>query len=205
MNYIIEQALRAKITGLSFIERYGGIVRPMTYKSEGKVPVSTLLTADQCKDPSFYKLLIPDSNYKSVSYLENLGITGPAFSGPKQNVMTFNSRLRFVCWMNLRALGISDDYNPERFAVEAITTIKGRTDFTVDSISGDLQVLRFTMGGTDPQRVFGQYSYADKEKLYFDPYGFFYFDMEVELNINAACVSALTLSAPLNCVGVWTG
>lgn len=203
MNYLIEQALRSKITALSFIERYGGLVRPMTYKNEGKVPVSTLLTADQCKDPSFYKLLVPDSDYKSVSYFEPVRMTGPTFGGPKQNLMTFRSSLRFVCWLNLRELGISDAYNPERFAIEAITALKGRTNFDIDSIKGDINVLNFTMGGTDPQTVFGRYSYGGKERLYFDPYGFFYFDMDIELRVNSACVSALTLDSAINCVGVW--
>lgn len=203
MNYLIEQAMRSSITGLSFVERYGGIVRAMKYKDAGKIPVSTLLSSDQCKDTSFYKMLIPDDAYKSVVYLEELGIRGPNFGGPKQNVMIFNSRMRFVAWLNLRKLGISDAYNPERFALEAITALKGRNDFTQDSISGDFQVLRFTVGGTDYNTAFGRYSYADRAHLFFDPYGFFYFDMEIELRINAACVPALTLSDPIDCIGVW--
>lgn len=199
MNYLIEQALRSKITGLSFIERYGGIVRPITYKDAGKVPVSTLLTADQCKDPSFYKLLVPDSDYKSISYFEVLNNSGPVFEGPKQSMMVYEGSLRFVCWLNLRALGIADAYNPERFSIEVMNAIKGRTAVNVDGIQGEVQVLKTTMGGVDPKVPFGRYSYSNKERLFFNPYGFFYFDIKVQLMIGASCIAALSIADPLTC------
>ena len=203
MNYLIEQALRTKITGLSFVERYGGVVRSMQYKDVGKVPVSTLLTSDQCKDPSFYKLLVPASAYKSVCYLEALSNTGPTFSGPKQNAITFKNSLRFVAWLNLRKLGIDGDYNPERFAIEAMSAIKGRTDFNKDQIQGAVEILNFRMGTADFNTAFGKYSYSGKDSLFFDPYGFFFFDFDVKLSINAGCLDAITLGDPMDCIGVW--
>lgn len=206
----IEQALRTSLTGLSFVERYGGEAYPVSYDvalDSGSVrktlPVSMSLNDTACLETGRHSKLVPDSRYKSVAYLEEQGGATLTYTGAKANEITSIQRVRFVCWLNMQKLGYLDTKGTMRFAVEALNAIKGRRAFTVDTVQGELEVNRATIMEKDPQRIFSRYSYSDLSWAFFWPYDFFAVEFEARVMVSAACFEDSTAQSEIVCLTQW--
>ncbi len=212
MVRLIEQALRAPIEALGFIGQYGGIVRAVTIPQEigdgqyaGKTfPVSCYLSASDCFDSGKFMDLVPDERYASVAYFEQLGGASLAASGPNRREWAFEEQLRFVCWLNYPALGLDDCLGPERFALAFLAAVDGTRNFTVDGISGRLDITRARLLPRDNMQVFGRYSYAGKQHVFFSPYDFFAVDLVAKATVNGACIQDVTLGIPVECTVTYT-
>lgn len=206
----IEQALRSTITGLSFVERYGGEAYPVTVdiaSEKGSIrktmPVSNNLNDTACLETGRYSKLVPDSLYKSVCYLEEQGPASITYTGAKANEITSRQRVRLVCWLNMKRLGYSDTLGTMRFAAEALNAIKGRRSFTVDNVSGELSITSATIMEKDPQRIFAKYSYSDLSWAFFWPYDFFAVEFEAMVMVNAACFTPSEAQTATECLTTW--
>ena len=205
-----EQALRAALTGLSFVERYGGEAYPVSYDvalDNGAVrktlPVSMNLNDTACLETGRYSKLVPDDLYKSVAYLEEQGPASITYTGAKANEITSRQRVRFVCWLNMKRLGYSDTLGTMRFAVETLNAIKGRRSFSVDGVPGELDITRASILEKNPQQVFSRYSYSDLSWAFFWPYDFFAVEFEAVVMVNAACFEASEAQTPTQCLTEW--
>lgn len=216
MRELIIEALSPDIMALPFIERYGGLVQQITRAFEvgedstgGPVfeyksfPVSCQLTNEECWELEKYKNLVPDDSYKSVSYFEADNRTTTNASGTKLNEWTYTTTIRFVCWLNLPALGINDCKGTGRFEVQVSKAVMGHKEFSIDGVDGSLHIRNANLVEKSASRIFGRYSYGDKEKVYFFPYDFFAIDFDISMRINANCIPALTLSDPIDCITNW--
>lgn len=206
----IEQALRSTITGLSFVERYGGHAYPVSFAVNGEggasikaMPVSCGLNDARCLETGKYTHLVPDDRYKSVAYLEEQGPASIVYGGAKANEITAIQRVRLVCWLNMRRMGYDDCIGTMRFAAEALNAIKGRRAFTADAITGEMEINRASIMEKDPQRVFSRYSYSGLSWAFFWPYDFFAVEFEARVMVNAACFEGSTAQNEIECLTNW--
>lgn len=213
MIYLIESAIRSKITGLNFIERYGGYAMPVTadFPSEEGAntktfPVSCYLSNAECFEQGKYRNLVPNDAYKSVCYVEEGGYSNIEFSGPRRNSWNSVARIRVVCWLNYNKLGLDDCKSTDRFALammDAIMNGNGFYSFNTDSIKGSIHIQTARIVEKNPQIVFGKYSYYNMPHLFFWPYDFFAIDLSMNMMISGGCVPSLTLGSEVECLTNW--
>jgi hypothetical protein len=113
MNQAIANIIKGHIEGLDFVDKIAGLVMPLTFditvtdKTTGTksteqktVPIACCVTADDCKEGA-YNDLMPNSEYKTVIYFEDGGVT---FEKAESNWKYYKSTLRLVCWINIQKI-----------------------------------------------------------------------------------------------------
>lgn len=213
MIFLFEQALRSTITGLNFIERYGGIVRPVTQVREGEedrrysdtFPVSRYVSVSDCFNSGMYRDLIPDESYKSVAYWEQRGNGDIRQGGPKGNQWQATQDMRFVCWLNFKKLGLTN-YDAtdqlELYLIERVHTQNGQTQ-SVSGYTFRTGITRFRPVERSPRVVFASYTYDEMEWAFSWPYGFFAVDFTIQAELAAGCITTPSLGTEITCVETW--
>jgi hypothetical protein len=200
-------------SGLGFIERYGGLVRPLRYNerdADGNVyplayPVSCLID-DSCTEPSVYKALTPDSAYKSVAYFERRGSGSLTFGTPTQHDVTFRLPLRFVAWLNFKKLGVEGCPSTLAYMMAFIKALRSQNlSASDDTLTNPARVLVkiFEIPEQRADIIFAPYSYAVKEASFMPPYGFFAVDLVAELVTNLNCFTEPSIPAEIDCITTW--
>lgn len=216
MVNLLLKAYQDAITSLGWIERYGGLVRPVvtqeltvmdgkTFKVPVVYPVSCLIESS-CTDPGIFKRLQPDSTYKSVAYFEQRGSGKLAIEGPARNLLTLTVPLRFVAWLNFQKLGIDGCPDTLSFQLSVAKALSGPpiiTDSTLLSQGGSVSILEFEFPEQRASLIFSPYSYAEKEWAFFPPYGFFALDMRAKITVNLACFEEPEINDPIQCLTQW--
>lgn len=210
----VTNLLKIKLSELPFLEVIGGIVQPIDkveekYDNNNNVvgytsttfPISCGMSND-CFDSGRYMALVPDDSKRSVGYFEQIGGVKPiGTTGPKNNIVCYEGRLRFVCWLNLQRLGLVDNctYAPQ-FVINTICNIEGgcrfdnsvfpESHFTVEVIE-------------EPKRdasIFKDYSY-DRNRLQFllFPFDYFAIDLRIKMYISKGCLEPIVLGEPIEC------
>lgn len=211
MLYLVEPSLRAKAQALPFVERYGGIAHALTAKfpaadntlTTATFPVSTALSAEECFNRGKYVNLVPNDAYKSVCYFEGLNSAARVTpDGPQAKIADVQQTVRFVCWLNMKALGYTDFEDVGLMALAAVKTFSGLHAINIDGKIGRLLVssLRVIL---DRQAVFGQYTYWDKQAFFMWPFAFFAVEMECRLQLPMGCIEAIGLPEPIECITQW--
>ena len=118
----IADILKAQLSGLDWIERFGGLVieakKADTRKADNgdtvtvgwqSWPVACDVNAERCfEDAAKLKWFIPESSLAAVAYFADNG--GTSFVGfdeftPKRGGLIYRFNLKFICWMNMKRLG----------------------------------------------------------------------------------------------------
>lgn len=196
---------------IEWVERYGGLVSSVIKKDvvgdNGQTvtkifPVSDYTTAKECWEQGKYQALIPNSNYASVLYWEQLTpLTNQQIIGAKKGVQELRARVRLVTWMNLPKLGLDSSASASA-AFELITKVNGTRMMAApnDNIKVRFEFLE------KPQKdraLFSRYSYGDEiqnQLLY--PYDYFALDFNLSIFVPLNCEFSLTISEPLTCITV---
>lgn len=202
MINLIEKTLRPLIAELPFVDRYGGVVRTITQKMDNaslSYPVSHYASEKRCFEDGLFTALVPDSDYKSVSYFEQRGASRLRSSGAKGRETTTLVNVRFVCWLNLQKLGISDVPNLDNYIYAVINKIKGRHEFDVDGFKGAFTINELAVPINDHKALFADYSYSDKQEYFFFPYAYFAIDPTIEVEANLGCLPTMTLGMASEC------
>lgn len=217
MIFIFEQALRSTVTNVNFVERYGGVVRPVSQQREGETPngnattytdtfpVSRYVSVSDCFDGGMYRSLIPDESYKSVVYWEQRGNANISQGGPKGLQWRVDQSMRLVCWLNFQKIGLTnyDDTDKlELYMLQQIHSQHGQIK-TTGGYKFRLGVSRFRPVERSERVVFGPYSYSGKEWAFSWPYGFFAIDFEFTAELAAGCITAPTLGSEITCIETW--
>jgi len=213
MIFLIEQALRSTITGINFVERYGGIVRPVSQVREGEegrtfvdtFPVSRYVSVADCFDNGMQRDLIPDEAYKSVAYWEQRGSSTITPGGPKGLQWNISQTLRLVVWLNFAKIGLTDYDTTDELELYAIKQLHGlHGDInTALGYKFGFRVSGFETIQREPRTIFAPYSYSDKEWAFSWPYGFFAVDFNVNVELAAGCIVAPTLGDEITCITTW--
>lgn len=195
MNVGIAEIHRGYIESLPFIDKIAGLVKPITYsesQGEGKpsikktFPVACNVTHSECLSGKLMDL-VPSEKYKSVSYFEDLGVT---ITGGDSRFFDFESRLKFICWMNLKKLGITN-CSSSALAIAAILKALPNPNFN----SGIFTRISVAMVGQDikSNAIFSKYTY-DESQIQYLMYPFDYFAITLKTNFRI----------PIQCVDDWT-
>ncbi len=209
---LIDSAIAGRITTcLSWLERWGGLVIPVQRKVQHgnawttrTFPVSCSVDP-QCEDDSKFQKILPNSAYKSVGYLQQIGDARTLFNGPRENMLVATYRLRLVVWLNYLKLGIDDCRQAGAFEVETIGNLKRDFSISSDQLeqAGLLRLSRFSILPKDPAQVFNPYHMPDSAHIYFWPYGFFAIEFDAVASINLSCLSALETGLETECLTSW--
>lgn len=209
----IIQSIGHKVTDLSFIERYGGLVqtaRQIQEVTDGQFtevafPVSCNVNASQCWEDGKYQDLVPNDQYSSIAYFEDRN--GSQFNGtvkdrPKQSYMQFTHNVRFVCWLNLQKLGITECHAPKA-VLQALKALYCKNE-NIETSSG-LKLSRFNMNVTsqlpkDANIIFDRYTYAHCQDALLYPFDYFAFNVQLSYNINPSCFEDWAINTPVNCI-----
>jgi len=213
MDNLLVSAFAPAVTGLGFVARYGGLVRPLRYEErdgDGNVypiayPVSCLIESS-CTDPSVYKALTPDSAFASVSYFERRGAGTVTFGTPSQQELTFRLPLRFVAWLNFQKLGVEGCPSTLPYMMAFIQSLRSQNLTATDtslSQAARVQIRGFEIPEQRADVIFAPYSYAAKEWAFMPPYGFFAVDLVAELMVNIGCFVAPDIQTEIDCITTW--
>lgn len=210
MVRFIEQSIKSQITGLSFIERYGGVAIPVSITQQTKngpvikvLPVSCDVDDTDCLETGKHPKLVPNSTYKSVAYLEEQGSTTVNFAGAKAGEITATSRIRLVVWLNMQKLGYDDCKGTNRFELETLNAIKGFREFTVDGVTGTVNISRTSIVQKVSTNIFAKYSYSDHQWAFFWPYDYFAVDFDATVKVGAGCLTSSTEQTVIECITNW--
>jgi len=213
MIHLIDSAVSERVTNClsAWLERWGGLVLPVQRKIQvGESWVSRIMpvscTVDPaCDDDSKYQKVLPDSAYKSVGYLIQVGSAQTDFSGPRENLLTARYRLRLVVWLNYQKMGLDDCNHAGAFELETIANLKSRFQIISDEMSnpGDLVLSDFSIMPKEPGTVFAPFYMFEKPNIYTWPYGFFGLEFTAKAVVNTACLSPLGVANETACLTNW--
>jgi len=198
----IEQALRPKIIALPWIYRYGGIVKAVTVRRDGVdmvFPVSDDITNQECYELGRYEDLAPNEAVKSVSYLEQIGGSRVTWGGSKGENLVAVESFRFVCWLNLPKLGVSDKLGATRYAAATCRELHGETRATVDGGNVVVKINQSVILPNESRSAFSRYSYAQRDWAFFWPFDFYAIEFTATVELNAACITIPANATPIDC------
>ncbi len=125
MVSVIADVLKASLTNLEWMERFGGMVVPAVkpnFKqgadgvqvSTGNqvYPVACTVNMENCWENNQFRYFEPDSKKSAVAFfVDNGGCSLKAIEGPLNQYYKFTFDLKFLCWLNTARLGsaITDD------------------------------------------------------------------------------------------------
>ena len=111
MNELIADILKNNLAGLTWIDRYAGLVRTASIKVKSgdttiikQFPVACNVTEADCTTDK-YQDLVPNSTKRSIIYFEDNGVSYELYRG---NMLKGTANLRLVCWFNLKKFGNTD-------------------------------------------------------------------------------------------------
>lgn len=208
INKAIE-IIKPAITSMAWIERYGGItsIAERTIDTESglttqKFPISSSVEAKTCFENNKYLDLVPNDKYFSVAYYEQLSDieTETLQRHKRHKVHKFTTKLRFVAWLNLQKIGITD-----------VTTVADFQTQTINRLLRDhpdaekkYQQMKASNVRVDRKEttvaVFNQYTYDNLQKLIYYPFDVFSisFDLSWQMQIN--CAEDVATGVAIDCV-----
>lgn len=204
MTENIISTYKTAIESLPWIDRYGGLVRKAIQTKvdpengliyQNSYPVSSDVDG-RCFETGRYKDLIPDDKFKSISFFENYGqsqVADATFMG--RDTIKIKSNVRFVCWLNLKKLGITKDYNPE-FALNFMDLISKSHPKVDGVLEYSIKAIGLSFRNED---VFAEYTFNDKISMLMYPYDFFAVTFEIVIHIQRGCIHAIDLENAIVC------
>jgi hypothetical protein len=204
----IIKSFEEKITNIGWIERYGGLVKPVkrTFAIDDSLivktfPVACGVNAKECWEKGKYQDLIPNDKYKSLAYWEQRGSVSCSYQrvdGDKY-MCIFSAPVSFVCWLNMPKLGFDDCTSSHLFEAHMLKVLS-----KVGVVTSPYQInnLKCVIDGLAPKNetIFQKYSYDDREDLLMYPFDFFSINMTFSWGVLLNCIPDVELSTPISCV-----
>ena len=184
MNASIAALLKDRIIQFTYVDKLGGLVRAIKKELEGTVsiiPVAVDVEDALACDDGTQQAMVPDARYACMVYFEDRGVTK---SSTRTRGISFESRLRLVCWMNTTKFG-GDNYAVDKVAQQFSTVLRSGI-----YNSGPFIGVQHRLEGM-PQRgreIFAAYTYPDAAVQYLMwPYDAFAIDLVTAFRIKAGC------------------
>lgn len=209
----VGEILKSKLVPLTWLERLGGVVetavKPNFVTGDGGAqiktgelvyPVACGTTDAACWNEGKYKFFTPDSSVTAVAFFRDTA--GVAV----QSVLHDNARIRysfelqFLCWLNLKKLGVIECNFSEKVAPYVVGRLWGdhsATDVFDGGIEEDIYqqitVNRIRQLPKSPA-MFQPYTFAtDGRGLFLYPYDYFGLAVSGTFDININCLPELVL------------
>lgn len=184
MNAAIAELLKLRLASFTYVDKLGGLVRPITFQRAGKnitIPVS--ITVDDplaCPDSTLLEL-VPNEAYRLIVYFEDRGLTP---NPSRTRGMSYTSNIRLVCWVNTKKLG-GDNSAGDRIMQEFLGSMR-----TGMYNEGPFAGIRHKVESI-PQKgagLFSAYSYDAAVRQYLMwPFDAFAIDIATEFRLNPNC------------------
>jgi hypothetical protein len=184
MNQAIANIIKESIEDLDFVDKIAGLVSTQYMNIEGvtkSYPVACCVL-DTCKTGD-YNDLAPDSKYKSVIYFEDGGVS---FVRAQGNFKYYQSRLRLVGWLNVKAiLGDECDASQCTYSSHAIMDIIRLLPEFPQNIAPFTRVyMEVTSQAIRDKAIFSKYTYNELQTQYLmSPYDYFALDITTTFGI----------------------
>lgn len=210
----ISTILKSKIANLTWVERFGGLVtiasRPTFVAGDGNVqihtgyeqwPVSCDVNAAQCWEGGKYKHFMPQSSVSAIAFfVDDGGVRLRKVDGPKNAGLEFAFSLKFLMWMNLGRLGITDCNFSSKAVPFAISQLFGQ-HASAGVFSGGIQeqlypyidVASISELPKTPS-MFSPFSFAtdpDRQGIFLFPYDYFGLSISGTFIVNTMCLPEL--------------
>ena len=211
IKYLIDTELSPYLEALSFVDRYGGLVKTMHKIADGgesngiqqRFPVACDVSIADCNNIGVYQNLVPDDSKLSVVYWEEVTPMQNTGTSIRNDFYTkkFVGTARLVVWLNLNKLGI-DNCKDAIKTVPPIEKIITRNK----KITGGLydgQVLQMQPKGfakKDPKTIFGKYTYPINSPYHYYPFDYYAIDVQFELHQCLAKGGDFVLLPSTDCV-----
>jgi hypothetical protein len=223
LTAISPQLTALTVSAKPLIEKYGGLVIPVTIKEEVSktdggesifkektYPVACGINFEACVTGRRYQELVPNSAYRSLAFWEQTGNAQRNAAEEKNykmgTVYVYDIPARLVVWMNIPKMnlnGVSTDCSiaaPVALAIQQ--QLDNRQGFQLDQLvypGGTAQAIFQNEEAKDASRVFGKYSYGDMTKFLLFPFDFFSLNYIIRLRISPKCLAGITLGTPVDC------
>jgi hypothetical protein len=189
--------LISKLLPLPFIDKYAGLVQVMEYGDNGKTkkyPAAVQSVLYECGSGR-YEALTPDSNKKSVLYLEETD--GLRFQKKQGYRSFFKGSFNLVCWLNIPKLGY-EGTSYSGIAIQGILSLLPITPFN----NGIYSQIKIQVTGQNSKSFnpFEKYSYDVKvNQFLMYPYDYFVLPIDIEFAVDTRCLTAAPLGTPIGC------
>jgi hypothetical protein len=192
MNKQIALILLSRLTDAAYLDRTSGIVQVLRRMDqisqdgpliEKRIPYAH--DASLIDNTVSGNAMIPNSAFKSCLYFEDQGISKVS-AGTRG--ITYDSRMRLVCWMNMRlAFG---DYNTAKTAL-VMADIISRLTTVRNFNSGFFSTLNCSVTNIPAQNaaIFQDYDYSEVEAQYMmPPFDFFALELNIRFTVPQECI-----------------
>ena len=217
----IADILKYKLTGLDWIERFGGLVsaaaKPNTVQSADGAfvnagyqywPVACDVNVERCfEDQAKLKWFVPDSSVSAVAFFTDGG--GTVYRGladvPNRGGLVYQFNLRFLCWLNMKRLGDAIT-SGECFATDKVVPYviaKFWEDHSAATVFGadtpkakayrNIEVTAVNQLQRQPS-IFNPFTFAqlqDKQALFLWPYDYFGLQVQGTFTLYRHCLADL--------------
>jgi hypothetical protein len=197
MNNKLSHILRHKLDGLEWVDKISGLVQTVSIREkvgENIVLKSYPISCDLAYEEAIkgrYQDLTPNSKKKSILYFEDKGCS---MIERKGNTIKYQSSLRLVCWLNLKAIhGATCNEELEHcqvsghYVIEVIKTLPS-IPFTQDHFVGIyIEDISQAVRSVD---IFSKYSYNEQSTQYL-LFPFDFFALDLKINFTIPCISTL--------------
>lgn len=210
INILVEK-MRPCIEALSWVDKFGGLARPVTKEFETQTGVVKKTfpvacnTAFDCIDTGDYMDLLPNDNYKSVVYFEEIsGLTqtDAVRLRSKKGAFSYSLDIRLVAWLNLAKLGVADCVGSDAIAP---TLLKSCLNCDFGDFDQDgFRVINFkTTFRRQLQRrlnvIFQGYTYEDRQDIGLYPFDYFAMEFTITFETFKDCIPDFTPGAEIPC------
>jgi hypothetical protein len=167
---------------LSWVDTCVGIVKPITYVSNGEskvIPVYFNTKRDLCSGAD-YLTIIPDSSKVSVAYMELN--EDPEITDINDRWVRFSSNVDLIFWFNYQKInvGMIDSDMLIANAIDSIPDYLPNSEYI--GVSIDVDGI-----STDAERIFRKYTYNDGTMFTMYPYDFFSIKLKIQYSIMSNC------------------
>lgn len=190
MNSKIAEILKDQVSGLTWVDKIAGLVKPITYTDKAgtikKMPVYLRDNPTLC-DPGDYTDLVPDSSKMSILYFEDGGMDVVNAGCLYIDIL---SSLKLVCWCNLKL--INPAYSSALLLkLQVINTIPKRIPNT-DWVTK----INVQFAGDDLKNPFTDYTYDEQKQFLMWPFDYFALNYKVRFSVplNEECYDAINLN-----------
>jgi hypothetical protein len=198
MNQAIANIIKGHIDGLDFIDKIAGLVAALTFditvtdKVTGNkstvqktFPIACCVTPEDCEKDGAYNDLMPNSEYKTVIYFEDGGVS---FVKSESNWKYYTSTLRLVAWLNIEKLaesGVCKSEIPCTYAAHIIAEIiRALPEFPENHSPFDFVYSEIVSQDVRNPSIFGTYTYDEKHSQYLmAPFDYFALDIKTDFAI----------------------